>query len=83
MYMNIGTLLNRVGVFFGKDEFTKSQRETYNQLNRLSEHQLEDIGLTAGTVRAVVLGGPEAERTVCPDGALQSANANTRSPKAA
>ncbi|MEO1225153.1 MAG: DUF1127 domain-containing protein [Pseudomonadota bacterium] len=83
MQTNISTLLNRVGVFFGMDAFTKSQRRTYDLLNRLTERQLEDIGLTEGTVRAVVLGGPDAVRTVCPDGAIQSANSNARPADAA
>ena len=83
MNTNISTLLNRVGVFFGMDELTKSQRNTYNQLSQLSGRQLEDIGLTEGTVRAVVLGGPDAVRSVCPDGAIQSANTNTRPVRAA
>lgn len=83
MNANISVLLSRIGVFFGVDEFTKSQRKTFDQLNRLTERQLEDIGLTKDTVRSVVLGGPEAVRAVCPDGAIQSANANLRPAKAA
>lgn len=83
MNTTIKTVLNRVGVFFGMDEFTRTQRTTYDQLNRLTERQLEDIGLTEGTVRSVVIGGPDAVHIVCPDGAVQSANANQRKAAAA
>jgi hypothetical protein len=83
MNTKIKTILNRVGVFFGMDEFTRSQRTTYDQLNRLTERQLEDIGLTEDTVRSVVIGGPDAVRIVCPDGAVQSANSNLRHAAAA
>jgi len=83
MNTNIKILLNRVGVFFGMDEFNRKQRTTYDQLNRLTERQLEDIGLTEDTVRSVVVGGPEAVRLVCPDGAVQSANMNVRKAAAA
>ncbi|MEM7442991.1 MAG: DUF1127 domain-containing protein [Pseudomonadota bacterium] len=78
MNTNIKTLLNQVGAFFGKDELNKNQRATYDQLSRLTQRQLEDIGLTEGTILSVVTSGPESVRMVCPDGAVQTANNNQR-----
>lgn len=58
--------------FFGANDMTADQRVTYAELMRLDDAQLEDIGLTAGTMNAVVRQGPAPVRAIFPDGAVQA-----------
>jgi len=58
---------------------TRMQRATYIQLSRLSDHQLDDIGLTRGLIETVVMQGPTSVRVLQPDGAIQHpANSDER-----
>ena len=58
---------------------SRSQRATYIQLSRLSDQQLEDIGLTRGLIEAVVMQGPCSFQSLQSGGAIASpANSDDR-----
>lgn len=52
----------------------RSQRATYIQLSRLSDRQLDDIGLTRDQIETVVLQGPASIRMPSRGGVVQPAN---------
>lgn len=69
--------VHRFLMSLGLGRRARSRRATYIQLSRLSDHQLEDIGLTRGLIETVVLQGPHSVRALQPDGAIQPANADS------
>ena len=63
--------VHRVLRGLGLGRRARLQRTTYIQLSRLSDHQLEDIGLTRGLIETVVMQGPASIRALQPEGAIQ------------
>ncbi len=63
--------VHRVLRGLGLGRRARLQRTTYIQLSRLSDTQLEDIGLTRGLIETVVMQGPASIRALQPDGAIQ------------
>ena len=63
--------VHRILRSLGLGRRARGQRATYVQLSRLSDHQLEDIGLTRGLIETVVMQGPASVQPLQPDGAIQ------------
>lgn len=64
-------LMHRIARTLGLGRRARMQRRTYIQLSNLSDHQLEDIGLTRGMIETVVMQGPSSIHTLRPAGAIQ------------
>ncbi len=74
----IEVAVHRVLRSLGLGRRARDQRTTYIQLSRLTDHQLEDIGLTRGLIETVVMQGPASVKATHPDGAIQRpANSDT------
>lgn len=71
-------VVHRILRILGLGRRARSQRATYIRLSRLSDRQLDDIGLTRDQIETVVMQGPAGIRMPRRDGAVQPANDGAR-----
>ena len=52
-------MTNLLKNFLQKQRKRQSYRNTYNELSRLTDYELNDIGINRGDIRRVAMGDPE------------------------
>lgn len=67
-------VVHRILRSLGLGRRARGQRTTYIQLSRLSDRQLDDIGLTRDMIETVVMQGPDGVRVPRHSGAIRAAN---------
>ncbi len=76
--MGIGRALGAASIqarrVFGLGGRIARRNLAYDQLMRLPDRQLEDIGMTRGLIETVVLQGPDSVSAVLPEGAIRAVN---------